>query len=120
MPKLIHAPKIIEAAGIIPERIEEYVGRINTGNEQVSVARIISAMGWQEPGQRPDFQEISVVLLGCLKVEHNGGIIEVRAGQAIVEFPGEWVRHSSPYEGGADYIAICLPAFSPTNVRRDQ
>ena len=120
MPKLINAPKVIEAAGLMPERIEEYVGRINTGNEQVSVARIISAMGWQEPGQRPDFQEISVVLLGCLKVEHNGGIIEVRAGQAIVEFPGEWVRHSSPYEGGADYIAICLPAFSPTNVRRDQ
>jgi len=119
MPTLIQAPKIIEAVGIVPERIEEYVGRVNTVSEHVSVARIISPIGWQEPGQRPDFQEISVVLCGCLKVEHEGGVIEVRAGQAVIEFPGEWVRHSSPYEGGADYIAVCLPAFSLANVHRD-
>ena len=120
MPTLIQAPKIINAAGIVPERIEEYIGRVNTGTEHISVARIISPIGWQEPGQRPDFQEISVVLSGCLKVEYEGGIIEVRAGQAVIEFPGEWVRHSSPFEGGANYIAICLPAFSPINVHRDQ
>ena len=120
MPTLIQAPKIIEAAGIVPERIEEFVGRVNTRTEHVSVARIISPIGWQEPGQRPDFQEISVVISGCLKVEHEAGIIEVKAGQAIIEFPGEWVRHSAPYAGGVDYFAICLPAFSPENVRRDE
>jgi len=119
MPVLIHAPKIIEAAGTIPERIDEYVGRVSTAAEHVSVARIISPPGWLEPGQRPGFQEISVVLHGCLRVEHASGVIEVGAGQAVIEFPGEWVRHSSPYEGGADYIAICLPAFSPANVNRD-
>jgi quercetin dioxygenase-like cupin family protein len=119
MPTLIIAPKIITPAGSLPERIEEYVGRVNTDTEHVSVARIISPQGWQEPGQRPSFQEISVVLSGCLKVEHANGVIEVKAGQAIIELPGEWVQHSSPYEGGVDYIAICLPAFSPENVRRD-
>jgi hypothetical protein len=119
MPTLIEAPKIIDAAGSVPERIEEFVGRVNTSTEHVSVARIISPAGWQEPGQRPGFQEISVVLSGCLRVEHASGIMEVKTGQAVIEFPGEWVRHSSPYEGGADYIAICLPAFSPVNVNRD-
>jgi quercetin dioxygenase-like cupin family protein len=84
------------------------------------VARIIAPMGWQEPGQRPSFQEISIVLHGCLKVEHKNGIIKVKAGQAIIEEPGEWVRHSAPYKDGADYLAICLPAFSPENVNRDQ
>ncbi|MGD0036876.1 MAG: cupin [Bacteroidota bacterium] len=119
MPTLIKAPNIIEAVGIVPERIEEYVGRVNTATEHISVARIISPKGWQEPGQRPDFQEISVVLRGCLRVEHASGVIEVNAGQAVIEFPREWVRHSSPYEGGADYIAVCLPAFSPGNVNRN-
>jgi quercetin dioxygenase-like cupin family protein len=119
MPRLINSPKIIEAVGVVPERIEEYVGRVNTGTEHISVARIISPKGWQEPGQRPTFQEISVVVSGCLRVESESGVMEVKSGQAIIEFPGEWVRHSSPYENGADYIAICLPAFSPDNVRRD-
>lgn len=92
---------------------------MNTATEHISVARIISPEGWQEPGQRPDFQEISVVLRGCLRVEHASGVIEVNAGQTVIEFPGEWVRHSSPYQGGADYIAVCLPAFSQGNVNRD-
>ena len=120
MPKLIASPRIIKPAGILPERIEEYVGRVNTGTSEISVARIIAPEGWEEPGQRPDFSEISVVLSGCLKVEHETGIIEVQAGQAIMEFPGEWVKHSAPYEGGADYVAICLPAFSPDKVNRDE
>jgi quercetin dioxygenase-like cupin family protein len=119
MPTLIVAPKIIGAAGSIPERIEEYVGRVNTGTAEISVARIIAPRGWEEPGQRPAFKEISVVISGCLKVEHETGVIEVKAGQSIVELPGEWVRHSAPYAGGVDYFAICLPAFSPENVRRD-
>jgi quercetin dioxygenase-like cupin family protein len=120
MPTLINSPKIIQAVGAIPEWIEEYVGRVNTGTEQVSVARIIAPKGWQEPEQRPAFQEISVVLSGCLKVEHEKGAIDVRTGQAIMEYAGEWVRHSSPYEEGVDYVAICLPAFSPENVNRDK
>jgi quercetin dioxygenase-like cupin family protein len=120
MPTLIQAPKIIEAAGSIPELIEEYVGGVTTGTADVSVARIIAPKGWQEPGQRPAFKEISVVLGGCLKVALETGVIEVKAGQAIVEYPGEWVRHSAPYVGGVDYFAICLPAFAPENVRRDE
>jgi quercetin dioxygenase-like cupin family protein len=120
MPTLIIAPKIIGAAGSMPERIEEYVGLVNTGTTEISVARIMAPKGWEEPGQRPAFKEISVVINGCLKVEHEAGVIEVTAGQSIVELPGEWVRHSAPYEGGVDYFAICLPAFSPENVRRDE
>jgi quercetin dioxygenase-like cupin family protein len=120
MPALIASPKIINAAGAVPERIEEYVGLVNTGSADISVARIIAPAGWSEPGQCPDFKEVSVVLSGCLKVEYQTGVIEVRAGQAVIEMPGEWVKHSAPYEGGADYIAICLPAFSLENVRRDE
>lgn len=120
MPTLITTPKIIQAAGIVPERIEEYVGLVNTRTTEISVARIIAPKGWQEPGQRPAFKEISIIISGCLKVEHEVGVIEVRAGQAVIELSGEWVRHSAPYEGGVDYFAICLPAFSPDNVNRDE
>jgi mannose-6-phosphate isomerase-like protein (cupin superfamily) len=120
MPTLIASPTIIEAAGNIPKRIEEYAGRVNSGHGAVSVARMVSPQGWQEPGQRPEFEEITVVLRGLLTVEHEGGALEVRAGQAVVTRPGEWVRYASPEPGGAEYIAVCLPAFSPRTVHRDE
>lgn len=120
MPTLIRQPAIINAAGNLHKRIEEYAGRVNSGHTEVSVARMVSPQGWAEPGQRPEFEEITVVLRGCLKVEHEGGEIQVNAGQAIVARPGEWGRYSSPYEGGAEYVAVCLPAFSPTAVNRDE
>jgi mannose-6-phosphate isomerase-like protein (cupin superfamily) len=119
MPTLIASPTIIEAAGNIPKRIEEYAGRVNSGHGAVSVARMVSPQGWTEPGQRPEFEEITVVLRGLLTVEHEGGALEVRTGQAVVTRPGEWVRYSSPEPGGAEYIAVCLPAFSPGTVHRD-
>lgn len=119
MPRFIPAPSIIEAAGNKPKRIEEYAGRVNSGHERVSVARMLSPEGWLEPGQRPEFEEITVVLRGMLRVEHEGGVQDVRAGQAIVALPGEWVRYSSPEPGGAEYLAICLPAFSIDTVHRD-
>jgi mannose-6-phosphate isomerase-like protein (cupin superfamily) len=119
MPTLIASPTIIEAAGNLPKRIEEYAGRVNSGHGAVSVARMVSPQGWEEPGQRPEFEEITVVLRGLLTVEHEGGALEVRAGQAVVTRPGEWVRYASPEPGGAEYIAVCLPAFSPGTVHRD-
>ncbi|MCC7044242.1 MAG: cupin [Acidobacteria bacterium] len=119
MPTLIAAPTVIAAAGNKPKRIEEYAGRVNSGHESVSVARMVSPEGWLEPGQRPAFEEITVVLKGMLRVEHEGGALDVRAGQAVVARPGEWVRYSSPEAGGAEYVAICLPAFSMDTVNRD-
>ena len=119
MPTLITAPTIIESAGNKPKRIEEYAGRVNTGHADVSVARMVSPEGWEEPGQRPEFQEITLVLRGTLCVEHEGGTLDVAAGQAIVARPGEWVRYASPAPGGAEYVAICVPAFSPATVHRD-
>jgi mannose-6-phosphate isomerase-like protein (cupin superfamily) len=119
MPTLISAPTVIAAAGNKPKRIEEYAGRVNSGHETVSVARMVSPEGWVEPGQRPAFEEITVVLRGMLRVEHEGGALDVRAGQAVVAHPGEWVRYSSPEAAGAEYVAICLPAFSPATVNRD-
>jgi mannose-6-phosphate isomerase-like protein (cupin superfamily) len=119
MPTLISAPTVIAAAGNKPKRIEEYAGRVNSGHETVSVARMVSPEGWVEPGQRPSFEEITVVLRGMLRVEHEGGSLDVRAGQAVVAHPGEWVRYSSPEAAGAEYVAICLPAFSPATVNRD-
>jgi quercetin dioxygenase-like cupin family protein len=120
MPTLIPSPTVIAAAGNKPKRIEEYAGRVNSGHSSVSVARMTSPAGWIEPGQRPEFEEITVVLKGCLRVEHEGGSIDVRAGAAIVAHPGEWVRYSSPDPEGAEYVAICLPAFSPDTVHRDE
>ena len=119
MPKLIAAPTIVAAAGTKPKQIEEYAGRVNTGHASVSVARMTSPAGWTEPGQRPEFEEITIVLRGMLRVEHEGGALEVRAGQAVVTAPGEWVKYSTPEADGAEYIAVCLPAFSPTSVHRD-
>ena len=120
MPTLISQPTIINAVGNLHKRIEEYAGRVNSGHQEVSVARMVSPQGWAEPGQKPEFEEITVVLHGCLKVEHKDGVFEVKAGQAVVARPGEWVRYSSPYEGGAEYVAVCLPAFSPSTVNRDE
>ena len=118
VPKLIDAPTIVQAAGTPPKRIEEYAGRVNSGHASVSVARMVSPAGWREPGQRPSFEEITVVLQGSLRVEHESGTLDVRAGQAVVTAPGEWVRYSTP-EGGAEYVAVCLPAFSMDTVHRD-
>jgi len=119
MPTLIQGPTVIASAGNKPKRIEEYAGRVNSGHTGVSVARMQSPEGWEEPGQRPEFEEITVVLSGVLRVDHEGGSLEVKAGQAIVAAPGEWIRYSSPAPGGAEYVAICLPAFSPSTVHRD-
>ncbi len=117
MPKLIAAPTVIAAAGNQPKRIEEFVGRVNSEDAGISVARMVSPAGWMEPAQRPEFQEITLVLRGSVRVEHDGGEMEVLAGQAVVTRPGERVRYSTP--GGAEYIAVCLPAFSPDTVHRD-
>ena len=119
MPHLIAAPTIIQSAGNKPKRIEEFAGRVNSGHAAVSVAKMTSPDGWIEPGQRPDFEEITVVLRGMIRVEHEGGVMDVRAGQAVVTRPGEWIRYSTPEPGGAEYIAVCLPAFSPETVHRD-
>ena len=119
MPRLIAGPTVIAAAGNKPKRIEEFAGHVNSGHAGVSVARMVSPQGWQEPGQRPEFEEITVVLRGMIRVEHHGGSVDVHAGQAIVTLPGEWVRYSTPEPGGAEYIAVCTPAFSPTTVHRD-
>jgi len=119
MPRLIDKPTRIEAAGNKPKMIEEFVGRVNSGHEELSIARMRSPVGWIEPGQRPEFKEITVVLSGCLRVEHEAGVLDVHAGQAVVCEPGEWVRYSTPSPAGAEYLAICLPAFSPEAVHRD-
>jgi quercetin dioxygenase-like cupin family protein len=119
MPTVIAAPTVIQAAGHPPKRIEEYAGRVNSGHANVSVARMQSPSGWKEPGQRPAFEEITIVLRGLVRVEHENGVIDVPAGQAVVTHPGEWVRYSSPGPEGAEYVAVCLPAFSMETVNRD-
>jgi mannose-6-phosphate isomerase-like protein (cupin superfamily) len=119
MPKLIETPTRIAAAGNKPKIIEEYAGRVNTGTDAVSVARMRSPEGWVEPGQRPLFDETTLVLKGMLRVEFEGGVLDVREGQAVIANKGEWVRYSSPLPGGAEYVAVCVPAFSPDTVRRD-
>ena len=119
MPRLIPAPSVIQPAGNKPKRIEEYAGRVNSGHDRVSVARMQSPEGWEEPGQRPEFEEITIVLRGMLRVEHEGGSVDVGAGQAVITAPGEWVRYSTPHAGGAEYVAVCVPAFSPDTVHRD-
>jgi mannose-6-phosphate isomerase-like protein (cupin superfamily) len=119
MVKHVDRPTRIEAHGQPPKVIEEYVGRVNTGTTGVSVARMVSPSGWAEPGQTPEFEEYTVVLRGTLRVETREGVQDVTAGEAIITSAGEWVRYSSPHEGGAEYIAVCAPAFSPETVRRD-
>lgn len=120
MPQLILKPSRIEAAGNKPKIIDEYIGRVNSGSEGASVAHMRSPGGWVEPGQRPEFDEFTVVLAGMLRVEFEGGSLDVRAGQAVITRAGEWVRYSTPEEEGAQYIAVCVPAFSPATVHRDE
>ena len=119
MPELIQRPTVIQAAGTPPKRIEEFVGRINTGSEEVSIARMQSPPGWEEPGQRPEFDEYTLVLKGMLRVATPTDTFDIHAGQAIITYSGEWVRYSTPGGEGAEYIAVCLPAFSKETVNRD-
>ena len=120
MPKLIKTPTVIKAAGNKPKKIEEFIGKVNTDTSEISLAKMTSPGGWIEPGQTPDFMEITFVISGELQVEHKEGILKVGSGQAVVAEPNEWVRYSTPSDEGAEYIAICLPAFSMDKVNRDQ
>ena len=119
MPTLLSQPTRVTAAGNKPKLIDEYIGHLNSKNEAVSVAHMRSPSGWQEPAQTPDFDEFTVVLKGMLRVEHRGGVMEVGPGQAVIAHKGEWVRYSTPDPEGAEYIAVCLPAFSMETVHRD-
>jgi len=119
MAKLIEKPTIVQAAGNKPKQIQEFIGRINSGTPRVSIARMVSPSGWEEPGQTPEFDEFTVVLRGTLRVETHSGVLNVGSGQAVVVSGGEWVRYSSPGPDGAEYVAVCLPAFSPDTVHRD-
>ena len=120
MPTLIDGPTTVPAAGDPPKIINEYVGRVNSQTDALSVAHMQSPEGWVEPGQKPEFDEFTVVLKGVLRVEHADGALEVRAGKAVIAHGGEWVRYSTPEAGGAEYMAVCLPAFSPEAVHRDE
>ena len=119
MPVHIAAPTRITAAGNLPKLIDEYVGRVNSGTRDLSIAHMRSPAGWLEPGQVPDFDEYTVVLLGSLRVTHREGVFDVRAGQAVIARRGEWVQYSTPGPEGAEYVAVCIPAFSPETVHRD-
>ncbi len=120
MPTHIAGPTRIEAAGNKPKIIEEFVGRVNSGTTGASLARMTSPSGWVEPGQRPDFDEFTLVLRGEVHIEHEDGSIVVGAGEAVITHAGEWVRYSTPGPDGAEYVAVCLPAFSPDTVHRDE
>ena len=119
MPKIISSPTRITAAGHKPKIIEEFIGRVNSGESRLSIARMQSPGGWVEPGQTPEFDEFTLVLKGVLRVTHKTGVLEVPAGQAVVTDAGEWVQYSTPHPEGAEYLAVCLPAFSPQTVHRD-
>ena len=120
MPTLVSEPTRIRAAGTKPKLIDEFIGRVNTKTPGVSVAHMRSPQGWEEPGQTPEFDEFTLVLKGALLVKHKGGEMKVAAGQAVIAHRGEWVQYSTPEEGGTEYIAICLPAFSMETVHRDE
>jgi mannose-6-phosphate isomerase-like protein (cupin superfamily) len=119
MARLIERPTVIAAVGTKPKRIEEFVGHVNTHTDQVSIARMHSSPAWEEPGQTPTFDEFTLVLAGMLRVETATGVLEVRAGQAVHAPAGEWVRYSTPTPDGAEYVSVCVPAFSPDTVHRD-
>jgi len=119
MARLLESPTVIQAAGTPPKRIEEFFGRVNSGDAGVSIARMVSPHGWSEPGQTPEFDEYTLVLSGTLRVETRGETLDVAAGQAVHAPRGQWVRYSTPHAGGAVYVAVCLPAFSPEGVKRD-
>ena len=120
MARHIESPTLVEAAGTPPKTIAEFVGRVNTGDEALSVAKMTSPEGWSEPGQTPEFDEYTVVLRGTLRVETAEGALDVGEGQGVVAPAGAWVRYSSPHPGGAEYVAVCVPAFSPDTVHRDE
>lgn len=120
MAQLIEKPTEVKAAGNLPKVIREYVGRINTGHDGISIAHMISPSGWVEPGQTPEFEEYTLVIKGVLRIETRTEVTDVPAGQAVICSPGEWVRYSTPGDEGAEYIAICLPAFSSETVHRDE
>ena len=120
MAVLIAKPTVVEAAGNKPKQIEEYIGAVNSGTTDLSIARMKSPPGWVEPGQTPEFDEYSVVLKGVLRVKTRDSEVDVKAGQAVITGAGEWVRYSTPGEEGAEYIAVCLPAFHPDTVHRDE
>ena len=119
MPHHIAKPTRVEAAGVPPKTIEEFIGRVNSGTTAVSIARMRSPEGWSEPAQTPEFDEYTLVLHGMLRVTHKQGAINVREGEAVIAHRGEWVQYSSPEPGGAEYIAVCIPAFSPKTVHRE-
>jgi mannose-6-phosphate isomerase-like protein (cupin superfamily) len=119
MPTLISQPARVQAAGTKPKLIDEYIGRVNSETPSVSVAHMRSPEGWEEPGQAPEFEEFTIVLKGTLRVRYKAGEMDVLAGQAVIAHPGEWVQYSTPLEGGAEYIAVCVPAFSMETVHRD-
>jgi quercetin dioxygenase-like cupin family protein len=119
MPRLISAPTVIPAAGQPPKIIEEFIGRVNSNSAAVSIAKMTSPSGWREPGQTPEFDEYTIVLKGELEVETRDAVHRVAAGQAIIVHAGEWIRYGTPGPAGAEYIAVCLPAFSPSTVHRD-
>lgn len=119
MPRKISSPTVIEAAGTRTKIIEEYFGQVNTGTKNVSIAHMKSPQGWLEPGQKPEFDEYTIVLKGCLTIRTDSEVLTVNAGEAILVEAGEWIQYSTPTEGGAEYIAVCLPAFSPDTVNRD-
>jgi mannose-6-phosphate isomerase-like protein (cupin superfamily) len=116
----IKKPTLIKAAGSKPKKIEEFLGRVNSNTSDLSIALMTSPEGWEEPGQTPEFDEYTVVLSGTLRVETEDSTLDVVAGQAVIAHGSEWVRYSTPFEGGAEYIAVCVPAFSPLNVHRDE
>jgi quercetin dioxygenase-like cupin family protein len=120
MAKLINEPSIIEAVGNKPKIIKEFIGRVNSGTEQISIAKMTSPPGWIEPGQKPEFDEYTFVLKGLLRVETKDTVVDVSEGQAIIVEKNEWIRYSTPSDEGAEYVAVCLPAFSPETVHRDE
>ena len=119
MPTQLKIPSIIRSAGNRPKTIEEFIGRVNSGTESVSIARMTSSPGWEEPGQRPEFTEYTLVLKGMVRVASENGVLDVAAGEAVIAHPGEWVKYSTPGPDGAEYVSVCLPAFSPDTVHRD-
>ena len=120
MPTLVSEPTHVEAAGNKPKKIDEYIGRLNTKNSAISIAHMRSPEGWMEPGQTPEFDEFTIVLKGSLLVSHKNGTIRVNTGQAVIAHSGEWIQYSTPDPGGAEYIAVCMPAFSLETVHRDE
>lgn len=120
MPTIIKNPTIIEAAGNKPKIIREFIGRVNSSTKTISIAKMTSPAGWDEPGQTPEFEEFTIVLKGMLRVETQEKTFEIKSGEAIITHKGEWIRYSTPEPGGAEYIAVCLPAFSADTVHRDE